>query len=76
DGLGQDVGNLLLRAVALRLTDQLGDKVVVSRISADVFGIYGPANIVTPNAFSELFALPFRAGEHYIPLRVTCGFAS
>ena len=76
DGLGQDVGNLLLRAVALRLTDQLGDKVFVSRISADVFGIYGPANIVTPNAFSELFALPFRAGEHYIPLRVTCGFAS
>lgn len=76
DGLGQDVGNLLLRAVALRLTDQLGDKVFVSRISADVFGVYGPANIVTPNAFSELFALPFRAGEHYIPLRVTCGFAS
>lgn len=76
DGLGQDVGNLLLRAVALRLTDQLGDKVFVSRISADVFGIYGPVNIVTPNAFSELFALPFRAGEHYIPLRVTCGFAS
>ncbi|MDV6327581.1 EAL domain-containing protein [Idiomarina sp. Sol25] len=76
DGLGQDVGNLLLRAVALRLTDQLGDKVFVSRIAADVFGIYGPANIVTPSAFSELFALPFRAGEHYIPLRVTCGFAS
>lgn len=76
DGLGQDVGNVLLRSVALRLTEQLGDNVFVSRIAADVFGIYGPANIVTPNAFSELFALPFKAGEHYIPLQVTCGFSS
>lgn len=76
DGLGQDVGNVLLRSVALRLTEQLGDNVFVSRIAADVFGIYGPANIVTPKAFSELFALPFKAGEHYIPLQVTCGFSS
>ncbi|WP_224798143.1 bifunctional diguanylate cyclase/phosphodiesterase [Idiomarina abyssalis] len=76
DGLGQDVGNLLLRSVALRLTDQLGSNVFVSRIAADVFGIFGPTDIVTPNAFNELFSLPFRAGEHYIPLRVTCGFAS
>jgi len=76
DGLGQDVGNLLLRSVALRLTDQFGSSVFVSRISADVFGIFGSADLVTPNAFNELFSLPFRAGEHYIPLRVTCGFAS
>ena len=76
DGLGQDIGNLLLRSVALRLTEQLGNDVFVSRISADVFGITGPKTIVTPDNLNQLFMLPFRAGEHYIPLQVTCGFTS
>ena len=76
DGLGQDIGNLLLRSVALRLTEQLGNEVFVSRISADVFGITGPKAIVTPGNINQLFMLPFRAGEHYIPLQVTCGFTS
>lgn len=76
DGLGQDVGNMLLRSVALRLTEQLGREVFVSRISADVFGLTGPAAIVTPDQINQLFMLPFKAGEHYMPLQVTCGFTS
>ncbi|MFT8081761.1 diguanylate cyclase domain-containing protein, partial [Salmonella enterica subsp. enterica serovar Enteritidis] len=67
DGLGQDVGNALLRSVALRLTEQLGEDIFVARIAADVFGLIGPVNLVSPQNLNELFKLPFRAGEHYIP---------
>lgn len=76
DGLGQDVGNALLRSVALRLTEQLGSDVFVSRIAADVFGIVGPDRLVSPKNLSELFKLPFRAGEHYIPLSITSGYTT
>ncbi|MGM0525013.1 MAG: EAL domain-containing response regulator [Pseudomonadota bacterium] len=76
DGLGQDVGNALLRSVALRLTEQLGVQIFVSRIAADVFGLVGPDNLVSPGNLNELFKLPFRAGEHYIPLSITSGFTS
>ncbi|HAD47880.1 MAG TPA: diguanylate phosphodiesterase, partial [Idiomarina sp.] len=48
DGLGQDVGNALLRSVALRLTEQLGKNIFVARIAADVFGLIGPVNLVSP----------------------------
>lgn len=76
DGLGQDVGNALLRSVALRLTEQLGNDIFVARIAADVFGLIGPDHIISPQNLNELFKLPFRAGEHYIPLSITCGFTS
>lgn len=76
DGLGQDVGNALLRSVALRLTEQLGEDIFVARIAADVFGLIGPVNLVSPQNLNELFKLPFRAGEHYIPLSITSGFTS
>lgn len=76
DGLGQDVGNALLRSVALRLTEQLGSDIFVARIAADVFGLIGPEQILSPNNLNELFKLPFRAGEHYIPLSITSGFTS
>ncbi len=76
DGLGQDVGNALLRSVALRLTEQLGNDIFVARIAADVFGLIGPEHIISPQNLNALFKLPFRAGEHYIPLSITCGFTS
>ncbi|EAQ32387.1 GGDEF/EAL domain-containing response regulator [Idiomarina baltica] len=76
DGLGQDVGNLLLRSVALRLSEQLGPEVFISRIAADVFGLIGPEEIISPRNLNELFRLPYRAGEHHIPLSITCGFTA
>lgn len=75
DGLGHDIGNVLLQSVALRLTEQLGEKVFISRIAADVFGLVGPSQLMTPNTLREIFRLPFRAGEHYIPLSITSGLA-
>ena len=42
DGLGQEVGNDLLRAVSDRFHSSFDDKVKKGRIGADVFGLIGP----------------------------------
>lgn len=76
DGLGQNVGDTLLQAVSLRLCKQLGEDVLVARISADVFGLCGSSNTIAPEIINHLFRQPFKAGEHDIPLRVTGGFTS
>lgn len=74
DGLGQDVGNELLISVARRLRAQLASDVFVARLGADVYGVIGPELQVNPKHLDSLFHLPFRAGEHYIPLSITTGF--
>lgn len=76
DGLGQKVGDTLLQAVSQRLCKQLGETVMVARVSADVFGLCGPSDKVSPEVINDLFRRPFKAGEHDIPLRVTGGFTS
>lgn len=73
DGLGQGVGDSLLKSVALRLTEQLGPEVFISRIAADVFGLIGPRKIVAPKNLMQVFKLPFKAGEHYIPVSISIG---
>ncbi|RUO80653.1 diguanylate phosphodiesterase [Idiomarina tyrosinivorans] len=73
DGLGQDVGNELLRSVARRLRSQLPDEVFVSRAGADVFGLIGAETLLTAEVIESIFESPFQAGEHFIPLRVSCG---
>jgi EAL domain-containing protein (putative c-di-GMP-specific phosphodiesterase class I)/GGDEF domain-containing protein len=73
DGLGQDLGNTLLIAVANRLQSNLS-QCVVARIAADVFGIYGPEPLVAPDFLLGLFLDPFQVGEHSLPLSVNIGF--
>ena len=73
DGLGQDAGNDLLRAVAVRLQTQLPDSVIKARIGNDVFALLGPSEKITPAAINQLFSQSFTAHEHTIPLSVSVG---
>lgn len=74
DGLGQEAGNLILKAVAARLSDKLSSHVRLSRIGADVFGLIGPEEHVNPAQINALFQSSFVAGDHTLPLNVTMGF--
>ncbi len=73
DGLGQEVGNLALRAVAERLVTSFGSNTLVARIGADVFGLIGEQQILTPERLLAIFNQPFISGEHSLPLRATLG---
>ncbi len=73
DGLGQDAGNNLLKAVAERVLDSFGETVKTGRIGADVFGLIGAEQIINPERLNEMFSLPFRAGDHTLPINITMG---
>lgn len=73
DGLGQDTGNLLLNAVAERLT-KFCNHCQLARVGADVFGIIGPPESINEHALSQLFLEPFQAGEQLLPINVCFGF--
>ncbi|MBU3022004.1 EAL domain-containing protein [Aestuariibacter sp. A3R04] len=74
DGLGQEAGNELLRAIARRLEKSLPKEVRKSRIAADVFGLIGPSTLVSAENINAVFASSFRAGDHTLPVNVTMGF--
>lgn len=74
DGLGQDVGNELLVAVTQRLVQQLGNDAQIGRIGADVFGLIGSEQVLTPSALDTLFSEPFQASEHSLQVDATYGF--
>ena len=74
DGLGQDAGNALLISVATRLGSFFDTPVIKARISSDVFGLIGPAEIITPERINSLFQSSFQALDHTIPISVHIGF--
>ncbi len=74
DGLGQDAGNNLLVSVADRIQEKFGESIRMGRIGADVFGIIGHDEVVNPDRINLLFAVPFRAGDHTLPINITMGF--
>ena len=73
DGLGQEVGNNLLVAVAERLKEFFGDTVPLSRIGADVFGIIGSCDQITPEKIDQVFHMAFKAGDHNLPINTSVG---
>jgi diguanylate cyclase (GGDEF)-like protein len=75
DALGQDVGNQLLGAVAKRI-QSLNSHFKVARVGADVFGIIGSSNCLSPEALIALFEEPFPAGEQKLPINVCLGFCT
>ena len=75
DGLGQEVGNQLLIAIATRLQEMPGD-CIFARVGADVFGIVGPSSLVNPDNLNSLFHQPFIAGEQHLPASACFGFCS
>ncbi len=75
DGLGQEVGNGLLIAVASRLTERFPASVGKGRIGADVFGLIGPEQLVTPQSINDLFKQAFEVGEQLIQVGAAIGLA-
>ncbi|MDM7861426.1 EAL domain-containing protein [Alteromonas sp. ASW11-36] len=73
DGLGQEVGNQVLSAVSTRLSEEFDEKVKKGRIGADVFGLIGDENVVTPERINEVFQNAFVAGDNTLPINVTIG---
>ena len=75
DGLGQDYGNLLLVAVAERLSSEFSESVMIYRVAADVFGVISTKASLEESEILSVFDLPFMAGEHLIPVNVRIGIS-
>lgn len=73
DGLGQEAGNELLRAISERFQACFDDKVKKGRIGADVFGLIGPSDVVNPENINTLFQSSFKVSDHTLPISVTMG---
>ncbi|MBW8190061.1 EAL domain-containing protein [Neiella marina] len=74
DSLGQDFGDDTLIAIADALSAQLSHPdVECARLNADVFGIVGPAEQVSPERIMAVFEQPLAVRSHQLPLRVRIG---
>ncbi|MGB0986766.1 MAG: bifunctional diguanylate cyclase/phosphodiesterase [Pseudoalteromonas spongiae] len=73
NGLGQDVGDLLLQAVATRIQEDVIGIRYFARIGADVFAALVESDKVTPESLNHILSLPFHAGEHLLPVNFHLG---
>ena len=73
DGLGQEVGNELLRAISDRFQSSFDSIVKKGRIGADVFGLIGPDDLVCPKSINNIFQSSFQVGDHTLPVNITLG---
>lgn len=73
DGLGQEAGNQLLKAIAERLETSFDERVIKSRIGGDVFGLIGSDKRVSPQTINAVFAESFVVGDNLLPVNVTIG---
>jgi diguanylate cyclase (GGDEF)-like protein len=81
DTLGHKVGDLLLRSVAERLRNQLGEGLALARLGGDEFAIVvphltsRPTLIALANALSEVVCEPYEIDGHHIRTSVSIGIA-
>ncbi|MDB6048714.1 MAG: diguanylate cyclase [Pseudomonas sp.] len=79
DSLGHPVGDLLLKGIAQRLTEQLRDVDTVSRLGGDEFIILLPGLLhandaeTVANKLLACFGAPFQAGEHEFFISASIG---
>ena len=73
DGLGQEAGNQLLKAIAERLEASFDERVIKSRIGGDVFGLIGSDTQVSPQIINAVFAESFVAGDNVLPVNISIG---
>ncbi|KZN29422.1 diguanylate phosphodiesterase [Pseudoalteromonas luteoviolacea S2607] len=73
NGLGQEVGNLLLLAVKERLCIEFPDCQLLSRIGADVFGLLLPAGTFDEQRFVDAITVPYQVGEHVLTMHFHIG---
>ena len=76
DVLGHHYGDLLLQSIARRLGNELGEQVFLARISGDVFGLLGPAELLQPENLRQLFAQPFPIEETQHTVTCSIGMVS
>lgn len=73
DGLGQDVGDALLCAVANRLKERFADSAVIARVDADVFGLIADQTVLDPQAVLSVFDQPFICNDQLLRVSATLG---
>ncbi|MFC3093627.1 EAL domain-containing protein [Alteromonas sediminis] len=73
DGLGQELGNELLKSVADRLRTCFPESIEVARIGADVYGIAGNTEQVNEARINDVFQDAFKAGDYTLPINVKIG---
>lgn len=76
DGLGQEVGNELLIAVARRLRLRFGENTVIARVDSDVFGLIAEPELLSSDRVVDCFDTPFHAGDQQLRAAVTFGTAA
>ena len=75
DALGYRYGDAMLKAVARRLVENLPESTVISRMTADTFGILGSDEVISPANLHALFHEPFVVEGAEQSLSATIGFA-
>lgn len=73
DGLGQEIGNELLIAVANRLRMAFGTDAVIARVDADVFGAIGDEFNLSPQSVLAVFESPFNTRDQVLTINATIG---
>lgn len=73
DALGHRSGDSLLVAVGKRLRATLGAAVTVSRLSGDMFGLYGPESSMDPHVIKKAFDSPFFIHGHALSVQLRLG---
>ena len=76
DGLGQDVGDELLCAVANRLQERFAHTARIARVDADVFGLMGDKAALNPDAILAVFDEPFQCGDQRLLVSAAVGLKS
>lgn len=73
DGLGHDFGNQVLCQLAERLRRALPDSVQLSRLSADLFAMIGPRELLNPAHLNALLDEPLQVEDMRLPLQAALG---
>lgn len=71
--LGQDYGDLLLKAISKRILSSFPAPCIVARVAGDTFGIAGPVKYLDTNKITPLFWQPFEIGTEQQIISVTAG---
>lgn len=71
--LGQEIVDALVLSVVQRLDEQLGSQCLLARISADIFAVVGPEEIVNPGGLYQIFSDSFSVLQHTLPVSVILG---
>jgi diguanylate cyclase (GGDEF)-like protein len=73
DALGHHFGDLLLCAVARRLSGHFGNDYQIARVGSDTFALVGDEKKVCPDEILSLFTAPFDVDNQDVQLSATIG---